>query len=64
MIFVKFILIYIVNYTICLDILLNCYINSKLANRLYKSNLIALCFIPFLSQHDTDNLDSGYAMCK
>ena len=44
-------------------ILCNCYINSKLSNSFYKFKSIAFVFIPFLSQPDTGDLDSGFTVC-
>ena len=43
--------------------LCNSYVNSKLSNRFYKFKPIAFVFIPFLSQPDTDDLDSGFTVC-
>ena len=43
-------------------ILCNCYINSKLLIDFTNLNLWHLFFISFLSQPDTDDLDSGFVV--
>ena len=55
----KFILIDMVNYVDVWKYYINCYVNSKLAIDYTHFTQIALHFIPSLSEHDTDTLDSG-----